>query len=202
MTEAAPAQGQAAPSEATADIQPEQAQQADERSYTQADLNKIAANEKREGRSAERAAIFEELSDYGVEDLDGLKETLEAYRAVETELEGEEVQKMKSEHRKALKAVQQKSSATRRRLTKYLEAGREGVQEHIIPLLDKMDVADQLAYIAEHGDAIKGNLEPSVPPSIGAGSSPGAANNGTPKNPAYSLGRPAHLDHRTSVETP
>jgi molecular chaperone GrpE (heat shock protein) len=41
-------------------------------------------------------------------------------------------------------------------LGQYLERSRQGVPEHLIPLLDQMDVADQLAYLTEHADELKG----------------------------------------------
>ena len=40
-------------------------------------------------------------------------------------------------------------------LQKHLEARRKDLPDHILGLLDKLDPADQLDYLAEHGDAIK-----------------------------------------------
>jgi len=44
-------------------------------------------------------------------------------------------------------------------LETYLKAEREGIPEHILPLLDKMDVVDQLDYIAENRETLKGETK-------------------------------------------
>lgn len=44
-------------------------------------------------------------------------------------------------------------------LQKYLDAEREGLPTHIITLLDRMDVDEQLAYIAENRDTLKPEQE-------------------------------------------
>lgn len=40
-------------------------------------------------------------------------------------------------------------------LERHLEAEREGLPDHILTLLDRMDVDEQLAYLAEHRDTLK-----------------------------------------------
>jgi hypothetical protein len=40
-------------------------------------------------------------------------------------------------------------------LTQYLEKEREGLPDHILPILDKLPVDEQLSYIAEHREALK-----------------------------------------------
>jgi hypothetical protein len=40
-------------------------------------------------------------------------------------------------------------------LTQYLEKERDGLPDHILPILDKLPVDEQLSYIAEHREALK-----------------------------------------------
>lgn len=138
MTEQA--QEQAAP-------EPQEQAQEQERTFTQADLNKIAANEKREGRSSV-------LSELGFEDFDDLKSTVEKHRAVEqeTQTEAEKYQKQL----KKLTPKAEKAERYEKALTTFLERERDGVPEHIGILLDNMDPVDQLNYLSEN----KPNLVP------------------------------------------
>jgi len=39
-------------------------------------------------------------------------------------------------------------------LEQYAAKAREGLPEHLVPLLEKLDVVEQLAYLAEHGAAV------------------------------------------------
>ena len=185
MTEAAQAQGQAAPE--SADIQPEQGQQAEERSYSQADLNKIAANEKREGKQSgateREQQILEEL---GAESLDDLKGTVEAYHSAVTELEGEEIADLKKQHKETLKTVQTDLDAHKEALQGYLDKEREGLQEHVTELLDTMSAPDQLAYITKHGDALRAEPKPQT---IGRGSSPGGGTSASQAEVTPGIGR-------------
>jgi hypothetical protein len=40
-------------------------------------------------------------------------------------------------------------------LTQYLEKERDGLPDHILPILDKLPVDEQLAYIAEHREVLR-----------------------------------------------
>lgn len=58
-----------------------------EKTFTQADLKKIAANEKREGKKAAEAAFLERANQYGVESTDDVFSILESYHMTEQEME-------------------------------------------------------------------------------------------------------------------
>ncbi|MCL6437222.1 MAG: hypothetical protein K6T51_01315 [Rubrobacteraceae bacterium] len=137
-----------------------QEKKSEERTFTQADVSKIAANEKREGRQS----VLREL---GIDDLDELKSIVEDYRAAQemTQTELEKYQKQVE----ALTPRAEKAERYESALTNILEREREGLPEYIIQLLDRMDPAEQLEYIAEHRDLLK----PEGRASLGRGSSPG-----------------------------
>lgn len=130
---------------------------------TQEDFNKKAGL----SRESIRNAVIKDL---GFDDPDELKETVEAYRAMEAELEteAEKVQRQ-------LEKVQPKAEKAERyeqALQKHLEAQREGIPEHIGALLDRMDPVDQLEWISENREAI---AESGKPASVGRGSAPGSS---------------------------
>jgi hypothetical protein len=52
-------------------------------------------------------------------------------------------------------------------LTQYLEKERDGLPDHILPILDKLPVDEQLSYISEHRDKLK-PVKPAVPNTNGA----------------------------------
>ncbi len=133
------AQETAAPSEASADTQVEA--KPEEKTYSQADLNKIAAKEKREGRTSERTAILEEL---GFEDFDDLKGSIEALRIIEEETQSES-EKLTQEVEK-LKGKLKESESHKERAERYkgaiesqLEARTKDLPEHITSLLSRID---------------------------------------------------------------
>lgn len=108
MTEA---QGQASPEgQATQDEGQEQAQ---DRTFTQADLKKIAANEKREGKSAAEKAILERA---GVESLDDIFSIVEAQKLVEAEMEtaADKAEKAKTKAEERATAAEERYTNTLR----------------------------------------------------------------------------------------
>lgn len=135
-------------------------QRTEERTFTQSEVSRIAANEKREGRQA----VLREL---GIEDLDELKSIVEDYRVAQelTQTELEKYQKkVESLTPRAEKAERYEAA-----LEKLLEREREGLPEYIVRLLDRMDPAEQLEYISEHREL----LVPERRQSVGRSSSPG-----------------------------
>ena len=140
---------------------------------TQDDLNKKVGDVRGEGRDAGKAERDAELlEELGVESLDDLKSSLEAYNTAITELEGEEIADLKKQHKEALKTVQTDLDSHKEALAGYLEKEREGLPEHVTELLDTMSAPDQLAYITKHGDALRAESKPAT---VGRGSSPGGS---------------------------
>lgn len=70
-----------------------------------------------------------------------------------------------------LKGVQEQVTRYEGALKVYLDGLREGVPEHLIPLLDRMDVVDQMTYLANHAsDLRKGTAGvPATPKARGTG---------------------------------
>lgn len=130
--------------------------------FTQADLSKIAANEKREGRNSV-------LTELGFDDLDELKQTVEAYRLVESEIDTEADKLAKKLEKLSPKA--EKADRYEAALNTLLEKEREGLPEHITSLLDGRDPDEQLSWIAENREAI---AEAQRPATVGRGSAPGS----------------------------
>jgi hypothetical protein len=164
-------QGQATPanSTTTANVQVQAKPEAqEERTFTQADLNKIAANEKREGKAARDKEILETTGANSIGDL------LAAYTAqqeISAELEGQEVSDLKKAHKAEVKTLTEEFDSYKKALQGYLDKEREGLPEHITEVLDQMSAPDQLAYISKHGEALRAETRP---PTVGRGSSPGA----------------------------
>lgn len=145
-----------------------QDQATEERTFTQADLNKIAANEKRDGRNSV-------LSELGFEDFDELKSTVEAYRGIE-EASSTEADKLQKQLDK-LSPRAEKAERYEKVLNTLLEKEREGLPEHITSLLDGRDPDAQLAWIAENREAI---AEAQKPQTVGRGSAPGSGGGVSP----------------------
>jgi hypothetical protein len=113
---------------------------------TQDDLNKKVGNVREEGRSSV-------LKDLGFEDFDDLKETVEAYRLVESEMETE-AEKYQREVEK-YKPQAEKAERYEGALKTYLDQERDGLPPHITALLDRMDVADQLEWLSANKEHLK-----------------------------------------------
>jgi hypothetical protein len=152
----------------------------------QAELKRIGTKEKKEGRGARDNELLQKT---GAESIDDLLAAYTSQQEMAAELEGQEITDLKKQHREALKAAQDDLKAHQDALGAILEKQREGLAEHYIPLLDKMSAPEQLAYIAEHGEAMRGEDKPLVPPSIGAGSSPGNPGNRVPQDPKERMGQ-------------
>ncbi len=144
---------------------------------TQEDLNKKVGDLRQQARGG----LLKEL---GFEDFDDLKETVEAYRVVEQEMQTD-AERFEAELEK-VRPRAEKAERYEEALKGYLDKEREGLPAHITALLDRMDPVDQLAWIGENREAI---AEAAVPPSIGAGSNPGdlAAGSGGDREQALSM---------------
>lgn len=116
----------------------------DEKKFSQADLDRIVAErlerakrkretEAQKEKEANEAAILKEKEDF--------KSLAEKHEAKISELETKlaEFETLKETH-----------ASYEAALTKYLEEARTGLPKHILALLDKLSVVDQLAYIAEN----------------------------------------------------
>jgi hypothetical protein len=192
MTEApTQAQGQVAP-EAPQDSPQVQGQdnQQEGRTLTweehQAELKRIGTKEKKEGRGARDNELLQKT---GAESIDDLIAAYTSQQEMAAELEGQEITDLKKQHREALKVEKDKAERYEAALNSMLEKEREGIPEHYIPLLDKMDPDEQLAYIAQNREAIAQAGDPQVPPSIGAGSNPGNPGNRVPQDPKERMGQ-------------
>jgi hypothetical protein len=126
-----------------------------------------------EGRESERKGILEKAQ--GAKSIDNLIEAWNNANEVARQLEGEEIQQVRSEYEEKLGSVSGKAEKYEATLEKLLEKEREGLPEHITSLLDDRDPADQLAWIAENREAI---TEAQRPASVGRGSAPGEPEGG------------------------
>lgn len=125
-----------------------------------------AAAARREGASeGESKATQKLLERYGVEKVEDLDAAIQAAKEREdaeksaadrlSEREGE-LSTVKEER----KSFKERAERAEDALQTYLEKQREGIREEIVPLLDRMDVVDQLSYISEHGEKLRAEPEP------------------------------------------
>lgn len=159
MTEAPQAQG----SEASADVQPSEAQsqQTEERTFTQADLNKIAANEKRDGK---QAAISELLKQTGAESIDDVLSAYTEYKGIQEAVETE-ADKAKKAHKKAedrAKTAEEKYTTTVREFALRDALRDAGINSARLPLalkvadMSTLDVSeDGVAGVEDAVEALK-----------------------------------------------
>lgn len=131
--------------------QPKQ-EQPKERAFTQDDLNKIAANEKREGRTSREAELLEAT---GAESVDDILEAYTEYQTIQEAVEDEagKAQKRVSKLEDQVETLKSEK-ATRERyeavLTGYAATLREGLPESLTGMLDRLDAVDQLEWLTEH----------------------------------------------------
>jgi len=107
---------------------------------TQAELKKMQDAE------AERQAAAKEAEEKGMLDQQEF-EKLATKRKGELQAVTERVATLEAENKKNEEA-----------LTKYLEAARKDLPEHILALLDKLDTVDQLEYIAANRETLGAKL--------------------------------------------
>ena len=125
-----------------------------------------AAAARREGASeGESKATQRLLERYGVEKVEDLDAAIQAAKERE-DAEKSAADKL-SDRESELSSTKEENKALKSDLNRYKEAlegylvtQREGIREEIIPLLDRMDVVDQLSYISEHGEKLRAEPEP------------------------------------------
>jgi hypothetical protein len=124
----------------------------DERRLTQADVDRIVGERLERARAKwerDKQKVDEEADADRLAEQEKWQELAEKHskRAKELEAESETLQAALEEAQKQTKRVEGALGA-------YLETAREGLPEHILALLDKLDVVDQLAWLAENRAAI------------------------------------------------
>lgn len=151
-------QGQPTPQ--NAEVDQAQQTQAEERTFTQADLKKIAANEKREGRNSV-------LAELGVDDLDGLRQIVTDYRAAEEEAQSDldRLEKERETLREQVKAANK--LADDRLIGAELRSALMGAGVPSDRLKDALALTDRSALAVEKDgtvsgleDAVQATLEP------------------------------------------
>lgn len=112
------------------------------RTFSQADVDRIVAE-----RLERQRAQFKAQQERAAEEA----------KAQALKEQGEYRQLYETAAAKLAEAEQGAAHAARYEaaLKRLLATQREGLPEHILPLLDAMDPADQLAYLAEHGAKLR-----------------------------------------------
>lgn len=132
----------------------------EERTFTQADLNKIAANEKREGRTSV-------LAELGVEDLDSLKEIVTTYNEAQAEAQSD-LEKLEAERDTLKEQVKAANKLADDRLIEAkLETALIGAGVPADRVADALRLADRSnlsvgenSTVAGLEDAVTATLEP------------------------------------------
>lgn len=123
--------------------------------------NSAAAAARREGEDEGKTKRERELMErYGVESLEDLdaavkaaKDKADAEKTAQDKLTERETELSSvKEERKTFKERAERAEGA---LKVYLDTEREGLPEHIITLLDKMDPVDQLSYISDNREHLK-----------------------------------------------
>jgi predicted N-acetyltransferase YhbS len=112
-----------------------------ERTFTQADLNKIAANEKRSGaKSGREAAISELLQKVGAESLDDVLNAYEEYQTVQqvTETEADKARKRAEKFEARAKDAESRYTNTLREYAVRDALRDEGINAARLPLALKV----------------------------------------------------------------
>ena len=136
----------------------DQQKPAEEAKFTQADIERIIAErlDRERKKAEEKAAKAQaEAEAKALEEQKQYKELAEKHAARIAQLE----------------AIEPKAQRHEAALVKLLEAQRKSIPEHVITLLDKLDVADQLEWIAGNQSKL---IQPSgapATPKAGAGAS-------------------------------
>lgn len=123
----------------------------DGRTFTQADVDRIV-NERieRERQRAER-------------ERQRAEEQAEAER-LEAQQEFQQLAEQRLERISELEPVAERAERYEAALRTHLDREREGLPDHITTLLDRMDVAEQLEYIAANRDSLRPQApRPGVP---------------------------------------
>lgn len=112
-----------------------------ERTFTQADLNKIAANEKRSGTTAGRQAAIEDvLSKTGAESIDDVLSAYTEYKGIQeaTESEADRANQRAERLEKRAKTAEQRYTTTLREYALREALRDEGINASRIPLALKV----------------------------------------------------------------
>lgn len=93
-------------------------------------------------------------------DADAAEVKRKADEAAETErlANDKKFEELAGKHQKRiaeLEPVAAKAERYEKALTTLLDSERKGIPDHLVPLLDRMDVAEQLEYIAANRDKLK-----------------------------------------------
>jgi CRISPR/Cas system-associated endonuclease/helicase Cas3 len=138
----------------------------DEKQFTQAELDQIVKDRlEREKRKQEAAAqkAKDEAEAKALAEQQKWQELAQKHEKKLSELEGE-----LSTTSTAVESAKEKAERYEKALQAHLKAQREGLADHILALLDKLDPVEQLEYIATNKDALVGkqaNTGGGVPPS-------------------------------------
>ncbi len=128
--------------------------------FTQAELEKIIAErlDRKQKQADEKAAKD--------------REAAEAAALVEQK-KFEELANKRQERITTLEAFEQKAQRYEAALTKLLETQRKSIPEHVISLLDKLDPAEQLEWIATNQSKIvQPSGAPATPKAAGSNTTP------------------------------
>lgn len=159
MTEAPTASPEASPVQptpettATPETPPEDSP---ERTFTQDDLKKIAANEKREGKKSAQTEILERAQQYGAESLDDVFSILETHSLIQSEMETDA-----DKAEKARVKAEERATAAEERYTNTLReyALRDALRDSGINperLRSAMRLADLSALEVDKEDNVSG----------------------------------------------
>lgn len=147
------------------------------KTFTQADLDRIAG----EARASARSRV---LSDLGYDDPEKAKADLEAFKKLQRE-QLSEVEQLKADLAAATATGEQLTAATEQieALNTIIKAQVEAqmktleVPEYVKPLLEGMTPQEQLAYLTEHGASfIKEQAKTKKPATNAAGKGGGSEN--------------------------
>lgn len=113
---------------------------------------KSALEKEREARATLEKAQKAQAKDKAKAEEERLKESEEWEKLAEkrlAEIEGLEARVAE------LEPLQESLERYKEALAGYVKRAREGLPDHLVPLLDQMDEVDQLAYLTKHSDVLK-----------------------------------------------
>jgi hypothetical protein len=143
---------------------------ADEKSFTQADVDRIVAERlEREKKKAEKAAqtAKEEAEAKALEEQQEFQKLAEKHGKKADKLQGE-----LDESLAKLEEATARVEAVEKALETHLKAQKDGLPESVLELLEKLDTVEQLEYLAKHGESLSakgggGGVPPSPRPADG-----------------------------------
>lgn len=128
-----------------------------DKKFSQAEVDNIIKDRlKREKEKAEKDAqkVREEAEAEALKKQGDFQKLAEKHEARVKELEAEQV---------TLKAKSEQADKYKAALEKFAESETKALPDHLKALLEKMDVADRLEYIAANREALTGKKEPAKP---------------------------------------